>query len=247
MAISKVATSGNKSSATGATSVSPSITATAGNLLVAVVGLSTSGSGTNDSISTPAGWSGGLSIANGAPNGAGWVGYLPNNAGGSLSWTWNFTLGTGNTSQAWAWSIMEFSGAATSGPLDLAMVHNNTGATASSTVDTTAASGTTKSGDLLIGGFILNRSTPPTLTVSGSAVPATGWTVDTQQTSTGGAPNCAAVFVWNILSGTSTNPDCLCTGSTVTSYEAFLQTFQVPTAAVAVTWPIAVVRSAWSG
>jgi hypothetical protein len=150
---------------------------------------------------------------------------MANNPGGSQSWTWTES---GGSAQGWSYTILEFSGADTTSPLDLAIVDSATGGTSSTTHDTGPASGTTQAGDLLIAFFGSNRSTPPTTTISASSVPSSGWTVDTQYNSTGASPNAGSVAAWQILGSgtTATNPDCIGTSSATTSGEAFLLTFQ---------------------
>jgi hypothetical protein len=225
MAIALVQQVGNTSGATaGQTSfTSTATTFTAGNLLLAVVSWSLSGSGT-PSIGTPSGWSGGTSLKNGATNGVAWVGYIPNCAGGSQSWTWTLTTG-GMSTLEWAWTIFEFSGAATTSPLDLAMVDAATGSSASTSLSTGAASGTTQAGDLIIQLSGFQHGSALTFTSSATSVPSSGWTVATTYESTGTSPYAGVVAQYQVVSGTVTNPAGVLTSSANTSSENFLLTF----------------------
>lgn len=194
---------------------------TAGNLLLALVTWSCS-SPAPTGISTPTGWTQLAFIANGAPNGASAIYSMPNNPGGSQSWTWSLT--GGGAAGGWAYTILEWSGAPTSSVLDLAVTSSATGTTSSTSHDPGAASGTTKAGDAIIGFFGSNRSTPPTYTIASTSNPTGGWTLTTPYNSTGGSPNSGVVAAYQVVSGAVTNPDCIGTSSTVTSGEAFLVT-----------------------
>jgi hypothetical protein len=213
-------TSGSTSGQTSLTSTAT--TFTNGNLLVAVVTWSTSGAGT-PSIATPSGWSGGTSLHNTAINGVAWFGYIPNNPGGSQSWTWTLTPG-GQTPLEWAWTIFEFSGVVATSPLDLAFVDNATGAS-STTINSGAASGTTAAGDLLLQLVGFQHGAAIAFSSSVSSVPSTGWTVATTYESTGTSPYAGVAAQYQILSGTATNPDGVLTASVTTSYESALFTF----------------------
>jgi hypothetical protein len=207
-------------------------TFTSGNLLVAVVHWSLTVAAAT-SISVPAGWTaGGVSLNDGAPNGIGRVYYLPNNAGGAQTWTWTLTPGSA-TAQGWVWSIYEFSGVATTSPLDLAETQAATGAGSSATHDPTAASGTTQAGDLLITLIGISSSTTTiTYTASAASNPTGGWSVGTKDISTAGAPLAQADAIYQIVSGTQASPDGIITSSVVCSGEAFLMTFKQAAAAV---------------
>lgn len=218
-----VQTIGGYSTASGQTSLTSTATSfTAGNLLVAIVTWATSGSGPT-SISTPSGWTSGGFKANGAPNGGSWVGYIKNNAGGSQSWTWTES---GGSAQAWSYTILEFSGVDTTAPLDLAVVDNATGSTSNSTLDSTAASGTTAAGDVILMLCGINHSTAPTLTSSATSVPSSGWTKEAQYYSTNGSPNAGTEAFWQIPTGTVANPRGVATASVNNSWEVFLLTFK---------------------
>jgi hypothetical protein len=227
-------TSGTTAGQTSLTSTAT--TFTAGNLLIAVVSWSLSGTGT-PSIGTPSGWSNGTSLKNGAINGVAWVGILPNNPGGSQSWTWTLTPG-GMTALEWAWTIFEFSGAATTAPLDLALVSAATGSSASTTLNTGAASGTTQAGDLLIELAGFQHGSALTFSSSASSVPSSGWTVATTYESTGTSPYCGVIAQYQVASGTVTNPDGVLTASVSTSSEAFLLTILAASGST-LTWTVA--------
>lgn len=213
-------------------------TYTAGNLLVAVVEWTYSGAGASVTITNPSGWtdSGIGTKNNGAPSGGMVVAILPNNAGGSLTWTWNATANGGGTLVGWAWTILEFSGAATSSVLDLTSVSAATGASSSTTWNSGAASGTTASGDLLFGGVALARSTASTMTASASSVPTSGWTVGTWfDSSTGSGSQAHVNAMYQILSGTQAAPSAVGTLSQTNSNEGILMTLKVASASTAPT------------
>lgn len=254
MAIAFVQQIGGAATTSGQASLTSTATSfTAGNLLVAVVEWTKSGNTSASSISPPSGWSGNWQAENGASgtagigNGRAWFGYMPNNPGGSQSWTWTFTPNSGETALDWAYTILEFSGVMLSSPLDLAEVQNVTGSTSASPVDTSAASGTTAAGDLLIQLAALARQS---VTISGSnsgSVPASGWTVGTEYDSTGASnpsPRAHIGAQYQIVSGTVTNPRGELTPSTNTSYESALLTFKQAVAAAPPPPPIYVVQQA---
>jgi len=229
MAITLAQQFGGGATVTGQTTCSPAITpSNSGDLLLLIVTWSSSGSGTNDSIAinTNSGtWSGGTNVANTAPNGCSFSAYLPNCGGGALSWTATFTPGTGNTALGWTWNILEFSGIATSSPLDLAMVYKtNTSQTAWTT---TAASGTTISTDLLVALYGGHSSNTLTFTANASgSLPSSGWANTTQVVAgLGGSGNCHNIGSYVVPGATETSPVCVITCSASVTYEGFLWTF----------------------
>lgn len=237
MAIAFVKQVGNASTVVspGTALVSTAATFTAGNLLIALVSWAYSGAGASATIDVPSGWTAPLVTKNnGAPNGASRAYYMPNNPGGSQSWTWNVTMGGGGTSQGFAYTIFEFSGADTSSPLDLVAVNNATGASSSTSLDSLAASGTTASGDLLIELAAVQRSAAGTLTTdTTNSVPTTSWNVGTQFDGTNAVPNAHAAGQYQILAGTQAAPRGVLTSSISESSESWLLTFKVASGVVA--------------
>lgn len=226
MAISFVQQVGAGASVAGQTSLTTTATSfTATNLLIAIASWSTSVAAPT-SINVPTGWTaGGVSLANGAPNGMSRVYYMPNNPGGSQSWTFTITPGSA-TIQGWAWSIYEFSGVATSTPLDLTEVQAATGASSSTTMNPGAATGTTTAGDLLIQLSGVDNSSALTYSASASSVPSTGWTVATTFKSTAGSPLAQTTGMYQILAGTQASPNSIMTASAKCSTENFFMTFK---------------------
>ena len=219
--------------------VSTSTVFTAGNLLVAIVGASYSGTGASATIGLPSGWtdSGKSTINDGAPNGGARAFFMPNNPGGAQSWSWPVTINAGGTLVGTGYTIYEFSGVATSSPLDLTVVDGATGGTSSATVDTTAASGTTAAGDVIIQlAQAYRNSASITFTQSASSVPSSGWSVGTVYNGSTGV-RCHTVGSYTIQSGGITSPRGILTASTTCSSVTFLLTFKAAAVAAAVQAP----------
>jgi hypothetical protein len=218
---------GGAASTSGQTSFTTTATTfTAGNLLLAVVHWSYSGVGASVTVNPPAGWTSPLATSNnGSPNGGMRMSYLANNPGGSQSWTWTATMNGGGTAIEWAYSILEFSGF---GGLDLTAVQGATGASSSTSLDTTAASGTTQTGDLLIQLSGYSNSATATITQSASSVPTSGWTVGTFYDGTSGTTphaHCGASYQILATGSTVTAPHGIQTATVSVSNESGLLTF----------------------
>lgn len=228
---------GTGATVTGQTTCTPAITPTnTGDLLLLIVTWSSSGSGTNDSIAinTNSGtWVGGTNVANTSPNGCSFSAYLANCGSGALSWTATFTPGTGNTALGWTWNILEFTGIATSSPLDVAMVDKTN--TAQTAWTTTAASGTTVSTDLLVAIYGGHSSSTLTFTTNASgSLPSSGWANTTQVVAAlGGSGNCHNISAYVVPGSAETSPVCVITCSASVTYEGFLWTFKAATATYA--------------
>lgn len=218
---------------------STATTFTAGNLLVAIVGASYSGVGASLTVVTPAGWTdSGLGTKNdGAPNGGAAAFYMPNNPGGSQSWSWTTTINAGGTLITNGYTILEFSGAATSSPLDLTAVAGATGGTSSTSVDTTAATGTTAAGDLITELAQCYRNTASlTFTQAATSVPSSGWTVGTVYDGAAGV-RVHTTASYTIQASGVANPHGILTSSATTSSAAFLLTFKQAATGVTVQVP----------
>lgn len=228
MSIQHIQTIGGAATVAGQLSFSSTSTSfTAGNLLVALVTWSLSGTTASGTINLPAGWtdSGQSTINNGAPNGCARAFYMFN-TGGSQSWTWSVTVGGGGGSQSWAYTILEFGVADSTANPDLTVISNKTGASSATPIDTTAASGNTKADDLLIQLVGISRSTISITGSNSGSVPSTGWTVDTLYDSTNGTPNVHATSQWQILTSEVNAPRGELTPSVSCSWETFLLTFK---------------------
>ena len=228
-------------SGTAGTISSTATSFTAGNLLVAIVGASYSGAGASVTVSTPAGWTNSTigSKNDGAPNGGAAAFYMPNNPGGSQSWTWTTTINAGGTLITNGYTILEFSGVATSTPLDLTAVAGATGGTSSTSVDTTAATGTTAAGDVIIELAQAYRNTASvTFTQAATSVPTSGWTVRSVfDGSTGVRVHTTASYT--IQASGVASPRGILTASSTVSSVAFLLTFKQAAAGVTVQIPTA--------
>ena len=214
---------------------------TAGNLLVAIVGASYSGVGASVTVTTPAGWTNSTvgSKNDGAPNGGAAAFYMPNNPGGSQSWSWTTTINAGGTLITNGYTILEFSGVATSTPLDLTAVAGATGASSSASVDTTAATGTTAAGDLLVELAQCYRNAATlTFTQAATSVPTSGWTVGSDFDGSAGV-RVHTTASYTIQASGVTNPRGILTASSTTSSVAFLLTFKQAAAGVTVQIPTA--------
>jgi len=153
--IGSVATSSSSSLA-----VTMSAGSTAGDLLVATIS-----SNSASAFSGPSGWVQGPTVsATGTNPGRAAVWYYPNNPGGISSATFTTTSAT-----VMAGQLSEWSGVATSSPLDASGTATNTSAT-SITVSTTGAPTTTGGVGIAAFDLAMNKSQSITFT------PGTGWT-----------------------------------------------------------------------
>lgn len=237
MAIALVQQVGGGSSSPPTSITSTATTFTAGNLLVALVWFSTS-STSPTAVSTPSGWTvAGAFQADGGSNGGGCAYYMPNNPGGSQSWTWTKT---GGTAIGAVWEIFEFSGVDTTTGLDLVVTKSVTGSSSSTSHNPGAASGTTQAGDLLITVVgASNSSTTITYSASASSAPTSGWTVTTKRISSGSTPLAQASAIYQILAGTQTSPNGFITSSSAVSGGVWFMTFKPGSGTVALSGSVA--------
>lgn len=147
MAIARVQIS-TPATSTGTGSVAPSwpVATTAGNLLIAVFG----GKVTSDTLVIPGDW---LDAEIGTVQQRNHVYYIPNAAARSGAETFHWTT---DTTDCYA-VLAEYSGVATSTPLDV-----HTGSSASSNTPSTDTTGTTAQADTLVFASLINANTATT-------------------------------------------------------------------------------------
>lgn len=122
---------------------------TAGNLLVAVIG-------NNVSFSVPSGWV----KAIGDTTNVAWIYYYPNTVGGQSS----FSFGSGGTA-AFACAVYEFSGAATTSPLDATGINS----AVSSPVTATTTGNVSQANEVAVQCVIDELTKPGSTTIAGDA------------------------------------------------------------------------------
>ena len=155
--IAKVQAGPLANSSTGSLALTVPANSTAGNLLVASLVYTS----TTPSFSGPAGWTRGPHVASASGETEIW--YDPNNAGGIASATFTFTSGPIAGGQ-----LSEWSGVATTSPLD----QSATATATSSTSVTVTTAATAASGELGVTSFEEALSSSSTVTFT----PGTGWT-----------------------------------------------------------------------